>query len=52
MRCPVKVQELHSTAASVEELKLISFLNNDATIAGLVHELPHNLGIADGVKVQ
>lgn len=50
--CPVQVQELHPTAASVAELKLFPFLNNDATIAGLVHELPRYLAIADGAVVE
>ena len=49
--CPVKVQELHPTAASVEELKLFFFLNNDP-ISELVHELPRYLAIDDGLKVQ
>ena len=45
--CPVQVQTLHPTAASVEELKHFSFLNNDTTITGFLHELPHYLAVAD-----
>ena len=38
--CPVQVQNLHPNAASLAELRKFSFLNNDATIDGLVNELP------------
>ena len=50
--CQVQVQGLHPTTASGEELKLFPFVNNDATITGLVHELPHYLAIPDGVVVK
>ena len=49
---PSEVRELHPTAASVEELKLFPFLNNDATISRLVRELPLYLAIADGAGVE
>ena len=51
--CPVSiiVQEAQPTAALAEELKLFPFLNNDATIPGLVRELPLYLAIADGAVV-
>ena len=48
--CPVQVQQLHSTAASVEELR--SFLDNDAIIQGLTAELPRYLTVADGADLQ
>ena len=49
--CPVKVQELHPDAASIQELKQFGFLTDDI-IAQLVEELPHYLAIADGVTVE
>ena len=47
----MKVQELHYTAASDEELELFPFPNNDATLAGLARELPLYLAIDDGAVV-
>ncbi|KAK3749798.1 hypothetical protein QZH41_000861 [Actinostola sp. cb2023] len=45
--CPVKVQELHPNAASVQALKEFGFFS-DGEIAGLVQELPNYLASADG----
>ena len=47
--CPIQVQALHLTAASVQELKQISFIT-DAEVVQLVEELPNylDLAIADG----
>ena len=39
--CPVTVGWLMPTRASVETLRIFPFLDNDATIDGLVRELPH-----------
>ena len=39
-------------AASVAELRKFSFLNNDATIDGLVNELPRYLAAADGTVIE
>ena len=50
--CPVQVQQLHSTAASVEELRRFRFLDNDAIIQGLTAELPRYLAVADGADLQ
>ena len=41
--CLVQVQNLHPNAASLAELWKFSFLNNGATIKGLVNELPRYL---------
>ena len=49
--CPVQVQALRPTAASLEELRNFPFLNNDATIANLAQELPLYIAAADGVNV-
>ena len=49
--CPIQVQQLRPTAASVEELRNFSFLDDDATIASLVDELPRYLAKADGVQM-
>ena len=46
--CPVQVQALNPTAASLEELRNFPFANDDATIANLAQELPLYL---DGVTV-
>ena len=35
----------------MEELRNFSFLNVDATIAGLVNDLPHYLAVADGTDI-
>ena len=48
--CPV--QNLHPNAASLAELRKFSFLNNDATIDGLVNELPCYLAAADGTVIE
>ena len=50
--CPVKVQQLRPTAASVEELRRFRFLDNDAIIQGLTAELPRYLAVADGADLQ
>ena len=50
--CPVQVQNLHPNAASLAELRKFSFLNNDATIDGLVNELPRYLAAADGTVIE
>ena len=50
--CPVQVQNLHPNAASLAELRKFSFLNNDATIDGLVNELPRYLVAADGTVIE
>ena len=39
--CPVTVGWLMPTRASVEALRIFPFFDNDATIDGLVRELPH-----------
>ncbi|CAB4025203.1 RNA-directed DNA polymerase from transposon BS, partial [Paramuricea clavata] len=49
--CPVKVQELHPTAASVQELKQFGFFT-DVAIVQLVEELPKYLAIADGLVIE
>ena len=50
--CPVQVQQLRPTAASVEELRRFRFLDNDAIIQGLTAELPRYLAVADGADLQ
>ena len=50
--CPVQVQQLRPTAASVEELRRVRFLDNDAIIQGLTAELPRYLAVADGAGLQ
>ena len=50
--CPVQVQHLRPNAASVEELRKFKFLNTDATIRGLVNELPRYLAVADGTVIE
>lgn len=49
--CPVQVQALRPTSASLEELRNFPFVNNDATIANLAQELPLYIAAADGVNV-
>ena len=49
--CPVQVQQLHPTVASVEELRKFSFLDDDGIIQGLVVELPQYMAIADGTAL-
>ena len=49
--CPVQVQALRPTAASVQELKQFSFIT-DAQVVQLVEELPNYLAIADGAVVE
>ena len=49
--CPIQVQQLRPTAASVEELRNFSFLDDDATIASLVDELPRYFAKADGAQM-
>ena len=50
--CPVQVQQLRPTAASVEELRRFRFLDNDPIIQGLTAELPRYLAVADGADLQ
>ena len=50
--CPVQIQQLHPTAASMEELRRFRFLDNDAIIQGLTAELPRYLAVADGADLQ
>ena len=52
LSCPVQVQQLRPTAASVEELRRFRFLDNDAIIQGLTAELPRYLAVADGADLQ
>ena len=49
--CPVQVQALNPTAASLEELRNFPFANDDATIANLAQELPLYLAASDGVTI-
>ena len=49
--CPVQVQGLRPTAASLEELRNFPFLNNDATISNLAQELPLYIAAADRISV-
>ena len=49
--CPIQVQALHPTAASVQELKQFSFIT-DAEVVQLVEELPNYLAIADGAAIE
>ena len=49
--CPVQVQALNPTAASLEELRNFPFANDDATIANLAQELPLYLAASDEVTV-
>ena len=49
--CPVQVQALRPTAASVQELKQFSFIT-DVQVVQLVEELPNYLAIADGAVVE
>ncbi|CAH3150240.1 unnamed protein product [Pocillopora meandrina] len=50
--CPIQVQALHSTAASVQELKQFSFIT--AEVVQLVEELPNylDLATADGAAIE
>ena len=49
--CPVQVQQLRPTVASLAELRNFGFLDDDAVIAGLSLELPHYLASAEGTQV-
>lgn len=49
--CPVQVQQLHPTAAAIQELKLFGFFT-DAEIAQLAQDLPLYLAITDGAQVE
>ena len=50
--CPIQVQQLRPTAASLHELRNFSFLDNDAVITGLSDELPRYLASADGTQTE
>ena len=50
--CPMQVQHLHPTAASLEEFRNFPFLDNDNIIANLARELPDYLAAADGVVME
>ena len=49
--CPVQVQVLRITAATLEEFWNFPFPNNDATIANLARKLPQYMAAAAGVTV-
>lgn len=49
--CPVQVQHLNPTAASLEEFRNFPFLDDNDTIANLAQELPAYLATADGVAM-
>ena len=50
--CPMQVQHLHPTAASLEKFRNFPFLDNDNIIANLARELPDYLAAADGVVME
>ena len=51
--CPVTVQWLRPTPATVEALRIIfPFLNSDATINGLIRELPQYVAAAQEVVIK
>ena len=47
--CPMQVQNLNPTAASMEEFRNFPFLDNDNIIANLAREVPDYLAAADGI---
>ena len=49
--CPVQVQHLNPTAASLEEFRNFPFLDDDNVIANLAQELPNYLAAADSVTM-
>ena len=49
--CPVSVQWLRPTDASVESLRAFPFLDSDEIINGLKAELPDYLAAAEDVNV-
>ena len=50
--CPATVQWLRPTPATVETLRIFPFLNSDATINGLIRELPQYVAAAEEVVIQ
>ena len=50
--CPVTVQWLRPTPATVDALGIFPFLNSDATINGLIRELPQYFAAAQEVVIQ
>ena len=48
---PMQVQNLHPTAASVEEFRNFPFVDSDNIIANLAQELPDYPAAADGVVI-
>ena len=50
--CPVTVGWLRPTRASVEALRIFPFLDNDATIDGLVRELPQYITATQDVAIE
>lgn len=50
--CPMTVGWLRPTRASVEALRIFPFLDNDATIDGLVRELPQYITATQDVAIE
>ena len=50
--CPMQVQHLRPTAASLKEFRNFPFLVNDNIIANLTRELPDHLAAADDVVME
>ena len=50
--CPVAVQWMRPTPATVEALRILPFLDNDATINGLIRELPQYVAAARDVVIE
>ena len=50
--CPVAVQWMRPTPATVEALRILPFLDNDATIDGLIRELPQYVAAAQDVVIE
>ena len=50
--CPVAVQWIRPTPATVEALRVLPFLDNDATITGLIRELPQYVAAAQDVVIE
>ena len=50
--CPVAVQWMRPTPATVEALRIFPFLDNDATINGLIRELPQYVAAAQDVVIE
>ena len=50
--CPVAVQWMRPTPATVEALRILPFLDSDATINGLIRELPQYVAAAQDVVIE